>query len=89
MALFTVILEFGGGTYISQIRSASVRGTVCKYASQLVEDQEIPGTAAKKSLAAVLRQDIPISITGVHNVWCCSASVGKKFALLNIIQTAD
>jgi len=89
MALFTAILEFDGGTYISQVRSASVRGAMSKYSSRLVADKAIPNAAAKRSLAVALRQDNPISIADVHNVWCCSAVVGKKFALLNIVQTAD
>jgi hypothetical protein len=86
MSLFTAILEFDGGTYISQIRSASVRSAVSKYASGLGQNKAIPGTSEKQSLAVTFRQEVPVSISGVQNVWCCS---GRKFALLNIIQTAE
>jgi len=89
MALFTAILEFDGGTYIAQIRSASARGAVSKYASRLVGNKSISNATARRSIAVMLQRDAPISIADVHNVWCCSASVGKKFALLNVIQTAD
>jgi hypothetical protein len=66
MALFTLVLEFDGGTYISQFRAASVVRAVAQY----------PST------------ENPVAIDGVQNVWCCSASAGKKFALLNIVATA-
>jgi hypothetical protein len=44
--------------------------------------------ATRKQLAANLLSDRPVAIKGVRNVWCCSALVGNKFALLNIVATA-
>ena len=78
MALFTAILEFDGGTYVSQLRSASAQDAASKYASRLVKNKTVPGPAeTMQSLAIALSQDSPVSIVGVRNVWCCSASVGK------------
>jgi hypothetical protein len=88
MALFTLILEFDGGTYISQFRAASVVRVVARYPSQLLSNRAVFTLAVRKRLAAAFSAENPVAIEGVRNVWCCSASIGKRFALLNIVATA-
>ena len=83
MALFTVVLEFGGGTYISQFKAASAHAATIKHAAHLIS---IKGMS--KRLAERLSLEQPIAIQGIRSVWCCSASVGRKFALVNIVATA-
>ena len=86
MPLFTFLLEFDGGTYISQVRSASVKRAIPKYAGLLVNNVAVP-LSVRRRLASGLAEDEPIAIEGIRNVWCCFATVGKKSALLNIIST--
>jgi hypothetical protein len=88
MALFTLILEFDGGTYISQFRAASVVHAVAQYPSHLLSNKELCTLAIRKRLVEALSAEKPVAIEGVRNVWCCSAPVGKRFALLNIVGTA-
>ena len=87
MAIFTVILEFDGGTYISQFRARSEQRAAANYASHLVGIKEIGTLANRKRLASFLSRERPVAIQGVRNVWCCSASIGKKLALVNIVAT--
>jgi hypothetical protein len=89
MALFTLLLEFDGGTYIAQLRSASARGAVTKYAAQLAKNEALSTRSIRKRLASGLKQYEPVRIDGIRNVWCCSASLGNKFALLNLVATLD
>ena len=88
MALFILFLEFDGGTYISQFRGASVQDAVARYPSRVVDNNAISTFSLRKRLAEALSPEEPVAIDGVRNVWCCSASVGKKFALLNVVATA-
>jgi len=88
MALFTLILEFDGGTYISQLRAASVARAVAQYPSQLLSNKTVSTLAVRKRLAQSFSTENPVVIEGVQNVWCCSGSAGNKFALLNIVATA-
>jgi hypothetical protein len=88
MALFTVVLEFDGGTYISQFRATSARNAAMKYAAHLIGNKEMSTLANRRRLADRLSVEQAVAIEGVRNVWCCSASVGKKFALMNIVATA-
>lgn len=87
MALFTVILEFDGGTYISQFQASSPDDATVKHADYLVGLRGM-STTTRKCLADSLSLERPVAIEGVRKVWCCSASVGKKLALATIVATA-
>jgi hypothetical protein len=88
MALFTFLLEFDGGTYISQFRAASPQRAASQYPSHLMRNNGVPTLAVRKRLADAFTGDYPAAIEGMRSVWCCSATIGKKLALLNIVATA-
>jgi hypothetical protein len=88
MALFTAILEFDGGTYISQFQARSPDDAALKHAEYLVGLKEMSTPANRKRLSKSLSLERPVAIDGVRKVWCCSASVGRRFALVNIVATA-
>ena len=88
MALFTVILEFDGGTYISQFRASSPHDAAVKQADHLLDLNGMSTLTNRRLLADRLSLERPIAITGVRKVWCYSASVGRKLALVNIVATA-
>jgi hypothetical protein len=88
MALFTFILEIGGGTYISQYAGRSAEQALKKWAST-----EPSGLARLTGAqATAIRQQIGneqlISIEGVQNVWCITASIGRRLAVLNVIKSS-
>src|SRR3984885_1107161 len=72
MALWTVIADFRGGTYISQFLSTSARAALVKWATSL---PRLPGSfigprTRLKLLAAVRDEDERIvSIQATRNVW--------------------
>jgi 3-deoxy-D-manno-octulosonic-acid transferase len=88
MALFTVVLEFGGGTYISQFKAASAHAAAVKHAAHLISIKGISTSSDRKRLADRLSLEQPVAIQGIRNVWCYSASVGRKFALMHVVATA-
>ena len=77
-----------GGTYISQFKAASAHAAAAKHAAHLISIKGIRTPSDRKRLADRLSTEQPIAIQGIRNVWCCSASVGMKFALVNIVATA-
>lgn len=89
MALFTAVLELAGGTYISQVHAATVHDALAEYSAQLLTNDAVGTMTMREALANALTADTPIEITGVKNVWCCSALVAQESALLNIIRTAE
>ena len=60
MALFTVVLEFDGGTYISQVRAASAHLAAIKHVALLASNKTIGPT--RKRLAVRLAGDKPVGI---------------------------
>lgn len=87
MALFTMILEFDGGTYISQFQASSPDDAAMKHVDYLVGLKGMSTPANRRRLADRLSLERPVAIEGVRKVWCCSASLGKKLALVNIVAT--
>lgn len=87
MALFTMILEFDGGTYISQFQASSPDDAAVKHADYLVGLNGMSTPTIRRRLADRLSLRRPVAIEGVRKVWCCSASIGKKLALVNIVAT--
>ena len=88
MPLFTFVLEFDGGTHISQFRATSFFRAVEEYGAQLLRDKAVAKLPVRRRLSEALSAENPVAIKGVRNVWCCSASIGKKLALLNVVATA-
>jgi hypothetical protein len=88
MALFTVILEFDGGTYISQFHASSSKKAAMKHSAHLVGIKGMSTPATRRRLADRLLSEVPVAIDGIRRVWCCSASVRKRLALVNIVATA-
>jgi len=89
MPLFTFLLEFGGGTYVSQFRSTSIDSAVRKCSAELVENRSLGAPRLREQLSIAIAAEKPIALRGVRRVWCCSASVGNRFALMNIVETSD
>jgi hypothetical protein len=90
MALYTFILEFNGGTYISQVRSSSLKSAVKKWGRQFTNDSTTGLSAfQKKVLVDKLVIDSPTPIEVISKVWCLTASVRGKPALVNLVQTHE
>ena len=87
MVLFTVILEFDDGTYISQFQASSPDDAAVKHADYLVGLNRMGTPTIRRRLADRLSLERPVAIEGIRKVWCCTASIGKKLALVNIVAT--
>ncbi len=80
--LYTVICEYGGGTYIAQLRAASPQQAVLRW-----RDTSVPESLSKEEILESLKNDVPVGVEGCQNVWC-STGVGRKgLVLINIIRT--
>jgi hypothetical protein len=88
MALYTFIMEYAGGTYISQIRSSSPKSACVKWAQKL-DDSQVKGLGlkGKESLIGQMREDAPVALDGLLNAWCNPALIRGKLALINLVRT--
>ena len=90
MAKYTVIMDWEGGTYIDQSPGNSVHQAMCRWAESLdVAPIEGMGPASKSQLIAEIRDDDGVPLLGLSNVWCYSALIRGKSALINVVRTDE
>lgn len=90
-SLYTFILSFEGGTYISQVEAQHPKKAIRQWATQL-EIQHIPNftQAMKENLKKSVEHDDATAAEGVLNVWCLEIRPSKDHVcLVNIVQTED
>lgn len=90
MALYTFIMNYGGGIYTSQVRARSVKAAARKWA-ETFDPKPVTGfgNTGKRQLIERIDEDDPTALTGVIRVWYMSALVRNQLASINIIETAE
>ena len=89
MALYTIVLDFDGGTYIRQERAADADTAVAVWEKRKSVRNFLGLRHTKGSLFDEEVDRIPVALKGLRNVWCTSALVGEKLALINVVKTVD
>lgn len=89
MPLYTFILEFDGGTYISQVQAQDAKSAPEVWGASL-KSGDVRGLrdASIRRLRADLASDEPVPLTGLEMVWCMSTLVRGRLALVNFVQTS-
>ncbi len=88
MPHYTLIMDYIGGTYISQVSAPSPKAAMVKAAKKL-EVSEIQGLGirTRERLVQQVTEDPPVPLTGVQNVWCTIADLRGHHVLMNLVQT--
>lgn len=88
-SVYTIILEFRGGTYISQVRSENVSSALSQWIWQLKNEDLAAWKLDREALKDIQGTAIPVALTGCLNVWCLSGIAGEWQVLINVIKTAQ
>jgi hypothetical protein len=83
--LYTVILEFLGGTYIAQVRAASPASAMSRWLERTDDRTFALWRVSREELRSIIAAYEPVKIKGLRGVWCVSGSVRRKFLLINIV----
>ena len=83
--LYTFILEYEGCTFVSQAHCDTIDVAVTRCISQISEPNSLGDSLG--DLGRILDGDGLTQVDGLTNVWCCTASVGGKLAIGNLIAT--
>ncbi len=86
--LYTLVLDYRGGTYISQKFAESPQEAVAKWAVAITE-RELSSWGLTKQDVIHLSKDSPLPLENCSNVWCMSGSTKNGLMLLNIIATKN
>jgi hypothetical protein len=88
-SIYTLLIDYDGGTYISRWSATSPKRAIIKW-SRLFDFSVIPHV--RNSWLDEFREEIkresPTRITGTVGVWCGGAILGNKYVLINIVRTA-
>ena len=87
--LFTIICEFRGGTYASQVRAEDERHAVMAWTELLAIERPIAHASSylAKSVAAEIDDCPPTALEGLIGVWYISGECGGDWMSANIIET--
>ena len=83
-------MEFRGGTYISQVEDSSLDVAMYKWAENLpVNEIQYIGKKSKNELIKRMlgKEDYPVLLEGMDNVWCYSGCLKVGFFLVNIVAS--
>lgn len=86
---FTFILEYAGGTYLAQIIARDLSDAFKHWYDHLTQNA-IPenGTEiANGFLRSAVDEGGAIQITGLHGVWCATALVRNRSAMVHIVAS--
>ena len=87
--LFTIVCDFEGGTFVTQVSAADQSDAVHRWAIMLEAEQSMGEPSTELARLAIERADPPVAVDGLTGVWCWTASIGASLALANIIRSAD
>jgi hypothetical protein len=85
--LYTLLLEYQGGTYISQVSGASPAAALPKWVSEISAENLTEWRITRNDLAAITKSDGLVPIDGCYGVWCVSGSTKDGLVLINVIST--
>jgi hypothetical protein len=88
MQKFTVVCEFRGGTYVSQVTGNDVQEAVKSWVAYLKQNQPIPNSSVELAQAvnANLSDTPPVLLDGLSGVWCISAIFDGDLMLAHLIE---
>jgi len=90
--LFTFVLDWKGGTYLSQVKAPTLKTAKRKWLTLI--PLEIFGTHQVLSelatqLATQIDEDEPVLLEGLESVWRTGFMVEEKLALVHVIATCQ
>jgi hypothetical protein len=89
MRLFTILLDYRGGTYIRQVSARSVENAIRKWARSKVWSG-IPNVGRReREMANGFLSNVgdPVEIERTKNVWCSEALVRGHLAMVHVVET--
>ncbi len=90
MALYTILFEYRGGTYVDQVRARSPYEALQKWAPRLDYSKvDFMGKARHKSLCYAVADPVvtPVQQVVVQNVWRWADLIKGELAMVHIVKT--
>jgi hypothetical protein len=85
--LYTVVLNYKGGTYIGQTSGDSATAALSQWVSRIRNEELAEWGITRDELSKIVRSDEAVPLNGCLNVWCLSGTTSGGLALINLIAT--
>lgn len=87
-SLWTIIIDFDGGTYLRQT-SANSPSEALRRCFQRLKRDAIPGISATElaKIRLAARSEVPVTIRRLRSVYCATITVNDKLLLANLVCT--
>ena len=85
--LYTLLLEYRGGTYISQFHASSVQSLLPVWTNWIAQEDLNVWGLTRADLAQFSSESHPVPLEGLQNAWCCTGCCNDDLLLLNIVNT--
>lgn len=86
--LFTIVMEFNGGKYVSQVYATGVRAALNEWSKSLDESKIFGmGIKTKAELTCLVREETPVEYEGLRNAWSCLLHPRGKLCEVDIFLT--
>jgi hypothetical protein len=84
---YTIVCEFRGGTYVSQVHAANEVDAVRCWADCIRADRPIPRSSAHVATSVLrdLEEHGVAALDGLKGVWSFSALMGRSLVLGNVV----
>ncbi|MEN3747808.1 hypothetical protein TPR58_11570 [Sphingomonas sp. HF-S3] len=87
--LFTIVCDYAGGTYISQVRASDQENAITAWAALLRREQPIEGVSDQIARDADERERNIVPLEGLSGVWCWTTLAEDELVLVNVIRSAQ
>ena len=87
MHLYTIILDYAGGTYVAQTKAMSANAAFRVWVSKPKWDRIADVISEDVAAAFAASDDEALLLDGLTAVWCASAPARQGLAVANIVQT--
>ncbi|BDD03892.1 hypothetical protein [Aureibacter tunicatorum] len=91
--LYTYVLDFRGGTYVSQVFAKNLNNSIDEWIKKIEKDKSEIQYLGVKTIEKI-KQDFknpenraPILLNNLQNVWCFDFNSNQGFGLINVIKT--
>ncbi len=88
-SLYTIIFDYKGGTYISQLKALDENTALKKWANNIHRQVKAITAKAIKSLNEEVTNGELIRIKTTRNVWITCVLVLKSFSVIHVIKTQE
>ncbi len=86
--IYTVITEYRGGTYVSQVEAETPSGAVQRWSeTKSAAKGDVPAAARSAVREQLCAGDAPVPVSNQENVWCISGTHRNELILINVVLT--